>query len=399
MRVGFVTTLDTNIGDDFVRDGIQLILTHALRGAQIQVFPVNKHKPLTVYPRWHPIQLAGLASLLPRGAGRAYRSAEAFFSLLRNSRFESCELIVQCGTPVAWSGCSSCEWATPLWQHVIERLSQRGVPVFNLGAGSCYPWEHRLDCELSEGDAKYLEFILGCCALTTCRDSLLRDIFLKLDHSSPLLPCPAFFVAKRFGGNMIERDLIIINYMEGGGHYDMEQKIDGSLWRTTMRELVGRLSTRNRLLFLCHSERERELALALAPSVPRVMPRTPEEYFPLARRAKVAVCNRLHASVAMAGAGIPSISVGTDTRLLMLETLGLPHWYVKDTRSDALLTELDRLMSEQKSENERLLCLRENAWEQYLNLVRSAYESAARTRRRSRDIHKSPRKLEHPCDP
>lgn len=380
MRVGLVTTLNTNIGDDFVREGVQLILTHAFRGAHIEAIPVNKHKPLTVYPRWHPIQLAELANMLPRGAGRAYRSVEALFSHAGNSRFEKCELIVQCGTPVAWYDCSLCEWATPLWQHVIGRLSQKGVPVFNLGAGSCYPWEHRFTCELNELDAKYLGFMLGCCALTTCRDSLLRDIFLKLDHSCRLLPCPAFLVARKFGEEKVERDLIIINYMEGGGHYDMGQQIDNSLWRTTMREVVDRLSARNRILFLCHSERECELASALDPAIPRVMPRTPEEYFPLARRAKVAICNRLHAAVLMAGAGIPSVSVGTDTRLLMLETLGLSHWYVKDTRSDALLAELDRLMREQKSENERLLCLRENAWDQYLNLARSAYEGTARTR-------------------
>lgn len=380
MRVGLVTTLGTNIGDDFVREGILLILKHALRGARIEPIPANKHRPLTVYPRWHPIQLAELANLLPRGAGRTYRSIEALFSHSRNSRFDSCELIVQCGTPVAWYDCSSCEWATPLWQHVIGRLSRQGVPVFNLGAGSCYPWEHRLTCELSERDAKYLRFIVDCCRLTTCRDGLLRDIFLKLGHSCHLLPCPAFFVARRFGEEKVERDLIIVNYMEGGGHYDLGQQIDNSLWRTTMREVVERLSARNRVLFLCHSERECELALALAPAIPRVIPKTPGEYFPLARRAKVAICNRLHAAVAMSGAGIPSVSVGTDTRLLMLETLGLPHWYVKDTRSEALLAEIDRLMREQESEKERLLCLREKAWEQYLNLVRGAYEGTLRAR-------------------
>src|SRR5690242_16652066 len=167
MRVGLITTLGTNIGDDFVREGIQMILTHALEGTRIDAIAVNKHKPLTVYPRWHPIQLAGLASVLPRGAGRAYRSVEAFFSHARNSRFESCDLIVQCGTPVAWHDCSSCEWATPLWDHVIGPLSRSGVPVFNLGAGSCYPWERRLNCKLNQRDANYLGSILGCCALTT----------------------------------------------------------------------------------------------------------------------------------------------------------------------------------------------------------------------------------------
>lgn len=374
MRIGFVTTLGTNIGDDLVREGIELALTHALRGPWIEAITVNKHKPLTVYPRWHPIQLAGIAGLLPRGAGRAYRSIEALFSQFGNSRFDACELIVQCGTPVAWYNCSTCEWAAPLWQHVIGRLSRKGVPVFNLGAGSCYSWEHRLNCELSESDAKYLRSILSCCTLTTCRDSLLRDIFLKLGHSCRLLPCPAFFAAKKFCGRKVERDLIIINYMEGAGHYDMGQQIDGSLWRTTMSEVVDKLSARNRLVFLCHNERECELALALAPGIPRVMPRSAEEYFAIARRAKVALCNRLHAAVAMAGAGIASVSVGTDTRLLMLETLGLPHWYVKETQSEALLTELDRLTREQKSENARLICLRESAWEQYLTLIRRALE-------------------------
>ena len=45
------------------------------------------------------------------------------------------------------------------------------------------------------------------------------------------------------------------------------------------------------------------------------------------------MCNRLHAAVALAGTrDSPLVSVGTDTRLLMVAAIGLPYRYVKDAR-------------------------------------------------------------------
>jgi hypothetical protein len=103
--------------------------------------------------------------------------------------------------------------------------------------------------------------------------------------------------------------------------------------------------------------------------VPRFTPADLREYFTLMSRAKVGVCNRLHAAVALAGIGIPSVSVGTDTRLLMVEAVGMPSFYVKEATSERLGDTVHRLLTDAEDLRERLLALREETWERYVHTV------------------------------
>jgi hypothetical protein len=67
VRIGLITTIDTNVGDDFIREGICLVLQEVFKGHEIEFVPVNKHQPLTVYPDWHPIHSAKVTRYLPKG--------------------------------------------------------------------------------------------------------------------------------------------------------------------------------------------------------------------------------------------------------------------------------------------------------------------------------------------
>ncbi|MEI7766673.1 MAG: hypothetical protein WCJ97_04445, partial [Phycisphaerae bacterium] len=82
--------------------------------------------------------------------------------------------------------------------------------------------------------------------------------------------------------------------------------------------------------WIAHNEAEKTLAQSLAKDDQVIMPRDPMEYFSATNRGTVSLCNRLHASVALAGMGIPGVAIGTDTRLLMVENLGQHALYVKD---------------------------------------------------------------------
>jgi len=113
--------------------------------------------------------------------------------------------------------------------------------------------------------------------------------------------------------------------------------------------------------FLCHDRREEGLAASLDGSVERIVPRSSREYEELARTASVGLANRMHAPVMLAGMGIPSVAVGTDSRLLMVEALGLPCHYVKEARADELEEEIETLLRERRSESRRLLALKEEA--------------------------------------
>jgi hypothetical protein len=71
----------------------------------------------------------------------------------------------------------------------------------------------------------------------------------------------------------------------------------------------------------------------------------------------------------MAGLGIPSISVGTDTRMLMLAPIGLPFRYVKEAEGDQLEEGLEMAVTQRNEERERLIALRETTWNRYVDAV------------------------------
>ncbi|MFC1531996.1 polysaccharide pyruvyl transferase family protein [Thermodesulfobacteriota bacterium] len=366
MRIGLITTLNTNIGDDFIREGICLVLRKLFEKRKIDFVAVNKHKPLSVFPKWHIARLAEIVKYLPRGKYRIGRPLEEFASKLCKSMFHKCDMLVQCGAPVLWPGCHRAEWSKPLWHNIIGPLSKTKL-ILNIAAGSCYPWENQPKQIADPNDAQFLRSILSYCHLTTARDSLAQELCGSLGTPVPLIPCSAFLAAGDKIGKLNNSAVILINYMEGGGHYEWDQAINSSAWRETTSVLIKNLGTRHKLAFLCHNEVEYKLAQHLDPTIPRLWPKTPLEYFSVISDAKVALCNRMHASVGLAGLGIPSVAVGTDTRLLMVRAINLPCFYIKEASAKILEEKLEDLLMHRFRERESLLSLKSETWQRYID--------------------------------
>ena len=373
MRIGLITTLNTNIGDDFIREGICLAVKKIFHDRKIQFIPVNKHQPFTVYPKWHIIKLAIAAQYLPRGKDLIGKLLEHLFSRFGMSRFNHCDLIIQCGAPVFWPDCLRAEWVNLLWHNTVGPLSKR-IPVFNIAAGSCYPWKDQPSEISNVNDGSYLKRILSYCRLTTVRDSLAQRLCMSLGLNVPLIPCSALFASEDRIGQMRQNGLVLINYMSGGGHYEWEQRIDSERWHHLVKNLIFRVQKRHRLAFLCHNETEYHLAECLDSSIPRFWPKTSIEFFTIVSEAKAAICNRLHASIGMAGMGIPSIAVGTDTRLLMVKAVDLPCFYVMETSVELLEEQLEKMICHRNDLKAKLLALKSQAWHNYIETISNALQ-------------------------
>ncbi len=371
VKIGLITTLDTNIGDDFIRFGICNLLRDLFKNDQVSFVYVNKHKPYTVYPMWHPVHLRNVANHIPVIRNRAINAIENQFSKIGFSLFDNCDLIVQCGAPVFWPNCSKNEWVKPLWHEIVGRLYKR-IPVLNLAAGSCYPWERQYQAPGSSEDLQYISSILSYCRLTTVRDRLARSICNFFGNEVPLIPCSAFLAAHGRKADLKESGYILINFMAGGGHFDWGQDIDAGQWENTVNILITNLGKRHKLAFLCHDEKEVFLAKKIASGLPVFYPKTLMEYFDCVSHAKFGICNRMHASVGMAGMGISSVAVCTDTRLLMVSELGLPVHYVKDVDADMLTEEVETILKSLQQEKERLLVLQSATLDMYKSAVRKA---------------------------
>ena len=57
MKIGFITTINTNIGDDFIRTGIENILASIKDANELQYTYVNKHNPDTSNVGYSPLHL------------------------------------------------------------------------------------------------------------------------------------------------------------------------------------------------------------------------------------------------------------------------------------------------------------------------------------------------------
>lgn len=366
-RVGLVTTLDTNIGDDFIRAGI----VRLLNDPRLDLRPgdavaVNKHLPLSVYPRRHPLRWFG--AYRKRGASRVWDAASALLSPLGRSSFHACDAIVQCGAPVLWPRCHHNEWARPLWYDVIGRIHDR-VPVLNLAGGSAFPWEHRPETFEDAEDAAYARDIGSFCRLTTARDPLAAALWASVGIVAPVLPCTAFLALEPVASPSARPPVVLVNYMTGGGHFEWSQAIDPDTWRRELTAVLDALKPRYTVEFVCHNDEEVRLARALDPSLPVHIPKSVAAYQQLAGSASAAVVNRLHAAVALAGIGVPSVSVGTDTRMLMVRELGLPVHYVKDASAPEIVDRLEGFLRAPEAERERLLALRGQTVDRYLSLL------------------------------
>jgi Polysaccharide pyruvyl transferase len=393
VRIGLVTTVATNIGDDFIREGIVYVVQELLSINRVDCVLVNKHRPHTIYHRWHPIRWCYDEEFHARQRlGPLRRIAENYLPSIGLSRFDSCDMIIQCGTPIIWEGCRNSEWARLIWKDVLARLSRDGVPVLNVGGGSCYPWERQPTTLAGHADEAFIRLMLDAASLTTVRDYLSMQLFGALGYRAQLITCPAILAGQTFVTTGEPKRTVIVNYMRGSGHYDWGQGIDVSLWEATMSRLLTWLRQNGwKVLLLAHKESELAEYARLWPDLPRSFPATAKEYFETIRNAAFGIFNRMHASVAAAGMGIPSVAIGTDTRNMMVTTLGLPVLYVKDANIDKLVAEVDGLVAHRSAQSERLLRLREATLETYKQRI-EPFVSAALARVTSRDpLHRTTR--------
>ncbi len=371
MKIGFITTLSTNIGDDFIRKGIQFLLDKILPNPEY--VEINKHKPYSVYPRFHPLYLG---NFIPdeRGGHRTKRILNGIFGSLGQSKFHECDVILQSGAPVVWPNCHRSEWTKPIWYDIVGKIHTE-KKVLNLAAGSCYPWESQPNTIPNTQDRKFISDILSFCQLTTVRDKLAESLFNDLYNEKLIRkPCTAFFSSDVISG-IKDSDYVLINYMKGGGHFDWKQKIDELEWENTIKSVVKDLRKRHKVAFLAHDIKEFHASKELNPNIPVFFPKNLKEYFELVTNSKGAINNRMHASVGMASCGVPSLAVCTDSRLLMVENLGLPIKYVKDANSTYIIETIEQLIKNKAKHKEQLLTLKKKSALEYLEILKSVLKN------------------------
>ena len=327
-KICLISTLNHNVGDDFVREGIVRLLRQAL--GEIECMAVHKHFPVSVrgmawqkLDRW--VRLG-----VPRPDWRV-RISEILDCLPMkplSDRVMQSDLVVQCGAPVYWknsfSKCSDAEWFQPLIEkRWLKRRSQ--VPLLNLGAGACLaPGSNGTEVADDPSCREFINKLTSWTSITTVRDSLAQDILRRCGHEVTRLFCPSIFAPQESGIVHQPGEYVALNYMPAGGHYDLagNGRTLGSHWEGVFGEIVSRLTRKKRCLMICHDQKEMTEAARLFPEIPRFYSRSWRDYLGVYSRCRFAVVNRVHGAMVAAALGKNVLLVGNDTRLLTAE--GMP---------------------------------------------------------------------------
>lgn len=311
MRVGLITTIGQNIGDDFIKIGLVKALKNAFPSRDIEFVTLDKTFPFLALPQGHP---GRLVERLPKGRKPIHRLAHRMMSYRGGTIFDDCDAVIQCGAPIVWRDLAQDSWPTILWEGILPAFRKSGRPIVNAAGGSCYPWVSRAHPDPSAADQALIARMADTATITVVRDDLCKAVFRECGRDVEMIPCSALL-----SGTMPEskaasgdKDTILLNYMPGGGHFDFGQSIDTTAWEETMRVLTRRLATRHRVAFVCHNAREKQAALALGTDAEVILPEDYASYFALSKRAKAGVFNRMHAAVSMGGLGVPSVAIGND---------------------------------------------------------------------------------------
>ena len=142
----------------------------------------------------------------------------------------------------------------------------------------------------------------------------------------------------------------ILRLISKDGSNSRGQGIDSNSWLQTMRDVISRLEIDHKIILLAHSKYELKLAKRLAPHLRRVQPKNSYEYSDLISRVKLGLVSRIHAAIPLAGIGVPSIVIGTDTRLETIDMLGLPNSFVKKVNAEWLLEKTNILLNQLEEE-------------------------------------------------
>ena len=378
MKVGLLSHRGGNIGHDMMATGFEVIVRDAL-GPEVQIEHIEQHHPLWYYPAWYPIRYL---ELIPHQRMRKLKEALMRENLHRpawkHMRRLSWSVAIACGGPVINPQSAGSPEMKMVYHFLPGMIAEQGIPVLDCGVGTCYPLERVPERLEGQADIQFYEKLFSYTTLSLVRDRLAEKLWGQMGRPVHRVVCGAIAAGKHFQNILTDpipgdRDKFIgVNYQLYGANEDWGQGVDTRLWRETIRGLVHKLQTRHRVAFICHSQAEHQLAREADANVPRFFPRSIKEYASMANQIKAAVVSRLHAAIPLAGMGIPSVVVGTDTRLWAADEIGLKTIYVKQATVEALETLLEGYLTDYGRTHEQLLSVRNQTIQRYGDFIKSS---------------------------
>jgi hypothetical protein len=372
LRVCFLTTIETNVGDDWIREGILYLLSHASKQA-IEEVHINIHDwKGTILDENRQDKIFFSDAIIMAGTPFYYINKRK--DLLRKIAKTVFSAIGQFTEFSKYDGrCSGANYVKPIWYDRIAKI-YRQKPIAILAAGTNLSYDSDAS-ELYKDKfiRKFVWDIHSWSRLNTVREPIAASFLRKMNIEHSEFPCTAFWAMNSLGINpSTNPGIIAFNYMPGGGHYRFENQIDMG-WQSVMLELFRYCADyfgSSRIKFICHNQSEADTATRVFGSKHVWYECGYEKVLKFYSHARTGIVNRCHALVAMAGFGTPSVVVGKDSRTHMATEIGLPRYFFKRVNCNELFSLLKTMYNDFETYNLRLKALKSAEENRYIELIR-----------------------------
>ncbi len=370
MNVTFITTVDHNIGDDFVREGIKFLLKKAFPKNILYFQNIHKHSPITVrngFEWFKKLKISKFSlptkkidSLLP-------------LSISRDKILEA-DLVVQSGAPVYWchkeygSHCADNEWYDPLIRRRFSKNHE--AKLLNIAAGSCQDYNSDgIEFNECSKDIEYIKEFYSTATLTTVRDKLAYEVLNSLGLQTSLIPCPSIFAIDEYALTPIKKKYLIINYMQLAGHFTFGKEINIDKWYRELKTFYNNVKDKEDVLFVCHNKNEIKDVKNIDPGADIFYSDNFVDYMKVYGTAKYGIMNRVHGAFLMASFGAPSFIIGNDSRARMAAEIGLESMFIDDVNAEILLGKYEQLKKSYKNFKSKFEPIKTKAYEDYIYLL------------------------------
>lgn len=374
LKIAFITTVDRNPGDAFIRAGIEYLVQQHI--PYYLPLYVDKHEYRASGIRKGRLlcDLAGIFDRLLPGASRG------------GDPLASADIVIQAGTPfyyispgsdgtyANYTSSVSTDWIQEVW---LERLFKQTSPatILNLAVGTCQPYHS--DATEFDCSPELVQFIRKTCAdakLTIVREKLASGLLSRYGLQAYCLPCTAIFAPDFHRIYPEPRSFVCMNYMPGGAHYTLGQDIDFDGWEKIFLAVYEDLRKRHSVVVMCHSPGEALKVRALLPEADTFFSTDYADYLRMYAKASFGVLNRVHGAMVMAGMGRPAVVVGNDSRARMAELMGLPTYFVNEVTQARLRDHIADFEARPDEWSDKLMAIKADARKQYLQLLGGALE-------------------------
>jgi len=361
MKISIITTVNHNVGDDFVREGIKCLLRQFFQNQELEFKNIHKHSPITTRYGFENFRYLRLSSRVDKILPKSWS---------RDRIFEA-DIVVQSGAPVYWchneTHCYNNEWYIPL---IKERfLKNKKTKLINLAAGTCQTY-YSDGNEFCDTCNNYMNEFYNLSDVTTVRDTLAKKVFSNIGIDVPVIPCSSIFAIDEHGLKNEGEEYVVVNYMKGGAHYTFGQKIDFDKWESEFKKFYFELKKKEKVVISCHNQKEVDEALELDPKAEIFYVKDDYlAYMKFYSKAKFGIMNRVHGAFLMASYGKPSIVIGNDSRARMSEEIGLKHYFVNDVDHEVLNKEYEFLKNGADNFSERFKIIKQKAFTDYMKAL------------------------------